>query len=236
MGAAKRFLVTAGNTREMIDGVRDWGNVFTGNTGSAIAKALAPLGRVELVTSNRAHAERAGEEGLRATVFTSHAELKEALAGLMGRDKYDAVFMTAAVADYRPAGVFEVVERRPTADGGETWTVRDVNAGKVKSTFANVAFLGRPTEKLVDLFRTQWGHRGLLVKFKLEVGLAPDELFRVGQECRRASDADYVVANTLDMVEGERAGAYLISENSFEFIARPHLAQRLAQLVQSHDR
>ena len=28
-----RFLVTAGNTRERIDRVRDWGNVFTGNTG-----------------------------------------------------------------------------------------------------------------------------------------------------------------------------------------------------------
>ncbi len=28
----KRFLVTAGNTREMIDRVRDWGNIFTGNT------------------------------------------------------------------------------------------------------------------------------------------------------------------------------------------------------------
>ena len=43
----RRFLVTAGNTREMIDRVRDWGNVFTGNTGFAIAQALAAHGEVE---------------------------------------------------------------------------------------------------------------------------------------------------------------------------------------------
>ena len=43
--------------------------------------------------------------------------------------------MTAAVADYRPAGVYEIVERRPVAGGpgdGETWLVRDVQAAKVK--------------------------------------------------------------------------------------------------------
>src|SRR5436190_14632165 len=50
-----RFLVTAGNTRENIDRVRDWGNIFTGNTGYAIAGALAKLGDVDLLTSNRAH-------------------------------------------------------------------------------------------------------------------------------------------------------------------------------------
>ena len=27
------FLVTAGSTREKIDQVRDWGNIFTGKTG-----------------------------------------------------------------------------------------------------------------------------------------------------------------------------------------------------------
>ena len=50
-----RFLVTAGNTREKIDAVRDWGNAFTGNTGLAIARALAEAGTVHLLTSNRQH-------------------------------------------------------------------------------------------------------------------------------------------------------------------------------------
>jgi phosphopantothenoylcysteine synthetase/decarboxylase len=229
-----RFLVTAGNTREMIDRVRDWGNIFTGNTGYAIAKALAPLGHVDLLTSNAAHAAQADADGIHASPFTSHADLGNALAAMLARQKYDAIFMTAAVADYAPAGVFEVVDRKPADDGAETWTVRNVQADKVKSTFSNIAVLGRPTEKLVDRFRGEWKHTSLLVKFKLEVGVAPDELIRIGQASRRASGADYLVANTLDMVTGDRAGAYVLSETGYEFVARPHLATWLAEITRIH--
>src|SRR4051794_12161929 len=144
--SSKRFLVTAGNTRERIDAVRDWGNIFTGNTGLAIAQALAQAGEVDLLTSNAAHlAALVGDVGstthpIHATGFVSHAELKGALAALMGRQHYAAVFMTAAVADYQPAGVYEVVERQSAAGGSaetgdrETWIVRNVQSAKVRST------------------------------------------------------------------------------------------------------
>jgi phosphopantothenoylcysteine synthetase/decarboxylase len=231
-----RFLVTAGNTREMIDRVRDWGNVFTGNTGFAIARALAEVGEVDLLTSNREHLIQV-EQGLggrylvRGSAFTSHAELKAALADLFSQSAFDAVFMTAAVADYRPAGVYQVADRRQNPDGTETWTVRDVRAAKVKSTYSAVAFLGEQTEKIVDLFRTQWNHRGLLFKFKLEVGVTAEELVRIAQASRIVSGADYLVANTLEMVEGPGAGAYLLSDRGVEFIPRNDLAPRLAQVV-----
>ena len=95
--SARRFLVTAGNTREMIDRVRDWGNIFTGNTGYSIAKAMAGLGQVDLLTSNRAHVAQAAADQIAASAFSSHAELKGALDALLTRQKYDAIFMTAAV-------------------------------------------------------------------------------------------------------------------------------------------
>jgi phosphopantothenoylcysteine synthetase/decarboxylase len=234
----RRFLVTAGNTRERIDRVRDWGNIFTGNTGYAIARALAALGEVDLLTSNRNHvaAVASAEDGgrVRASAFTSHGELKGALATLMARGRYDAVFMTAAVADYRPAGVFEVVERVPGEDGTETWRVRDAGAPKVRSSFRQVAFLGEPTEKLVDLFRKEWGHAGLLFKFKLEVGIDREALLHIGRSSRVASGANYLVANTLDMVEGADAGAFIISEAGEEFVPRAALAGRLTELVRKH--
>ena len=229
-----RFLVTAGNTREMIDRVRDWGNVFTGNTGYAIARALAAAGTVDLLTSNREHLSAANTDGgaIAASGFRSHAELKGALAALLARDRYDGVFMTAAVADYQPAGAYAVLERRPGIEPGvETWSVRDVSAGKVKSTYPEVAFLGRQTEKLIDLFRGEWGHLGLLVKFKLEVGLSRDELVRVGQASRVSSGADYLMANTLEMVEGPQAGAFLLGEGSQEWVPRNELPARLARLA-----
>jgi len=232
-----RFLVTAGNTREKIDDVRDWGNIFTGNTGLAIARALAEVGDVDLLTSNRAHlveaAQHAAPHRIRAIPFTTHAQLRESLGLHVAEHDYHAVFMTAAVADYAPQRVYAVLERSvdPTSPGEELWRVRDVQAGKIRSTHRQIAVLGRQTEKLVDLFRGEWGYRGILVKFKLEVGLAKDQLIEVGQASRKASGADYLVANTLDMVDGASAGAYLLNEQGAEFVARAELPVKLAALV-----
>jgi hypothetical protein len=150
----------------------------------------------------------------------------------MARHRYDAIFMTAAVADYKPAGAYQILDRRPTDQPGvETWTVRGVQADKVKSTHAQIAIAGVQTEKLVDLFRTTWRHAGLLFKFKLEVGIGAEELIRIGEASRRASGAEYLVANTLEMVEGEQAGAYLLSDGGAEFVPRAGLARRLAGVV-----
>jgi phosphopantothenoylcysteine synthetase/decarboxylase len=231
-----RFLVTAGNTREKIDAVRDWGNIFTGNTGFDIAQALAKLGEVDLLTSNRAHLA-AAEAGLktahaiRASGFGSHEELQGALSAMMARQKYDAVFMTAAIADYRPTRVYSVLERKPGASGEEVWRVRDAQAGKVKSNHREIAVLGQQTRKLVDLFRGDWGHTGMLFKFKLEVGICREELIRIGQASRLASGAEYLVANTLEMVRDDNPGAFILSDAGEEWVARGKLAARLAQLA-----
>jgi phosphopantothenate-cysteine ligase len=192
---------------------------------------------VDLLTSNRTHldelrAQITTSHAIHGHPFTSHAELKSLLASLMHKHRYDAVFMSAAVADYRPVRVYAVESRKQTNEPGrERWVVRDVQAGKVKSNHPAIAILGEQTEKIVDLFRTTWKHEGLLVKFKLEVGLTRDELLRVAEASRKASGADYLVANTLDMVEGPGAGAYLLSDGGAEWVARDELAQRMLELV-----
>ena len=117
------------------------------------------------------------------------------------------------------------------ADDREMWVVKDVQAGKVKSTHREIAILGEQAEKLVDLFRTEWKHAGLLVKFKLEVGISKDDLIQIGQMSRKSSGADYLVANTLDMVAGDRAGAYLLSDSGDEWVPRNDLPARLKRLL-----
>jgi phosphopantothenoylcysteine synthetase/decarboxylase len=232
-----RVLVTAGNTREKIDEVRDWGNIFTGHTGFAIARAVAEVAQVDLLTSNRQHVAEvhAGDDPkIHASEFTTHADLKAALESMVSDNRYDAIFMTAAVADYRPVRVFAVVDRQPGSGiGEERWQVRDAQAGKVKSTHDTIAVLGERTEKLVDLFRTRWSYTGLLVKFKLEVGVDRDELIRVGQASRKSSAADYLVANTLEMVHGEAAGAFLLSDAGEEWVPRAGLPDRMRSLLRA---
>ena len=59
-----------------------------------------------------------------------------------------------------------------------------------------VATIGLP--KLIDRFRRPWGFSGILVKFKLEVGISEQDLLKIAEESRQASAADLMVANTLD--------------------------------------
>ena len=71
------------------------------------------------------------------------------------------------------------------------------------------------------------------MKFKLEVGIGRDELLRVAEASRRASNADYLVANTLDMVQGPGAGAFLLGEGGHEWVARRDLPARMLALARS---
>ncbi|MFO0803300.1 MAG: hypothetical protein U0791_09285 [Gemmataceae bacterium] len=59
--------------------------------------------------------------------------------------------------------------------------------------------------KLIDRFRTPWAFEGILVKFKLEVGISEAELLQVAEQSRNQSAADLMVANTLD---GAKRWAY----------------------------
>lgn len=228
-----RCLVTAGNTREKIDRVRDWGNIFTGRTGLAIARALTTLGAVDLLTSNQQHLDELEKEGgaIEAHGFLTHGTLQGLLAGLMSSVKYDAVFMTAAVSDYKPNGVWEIVERSGAENAEQTWKVRRLSGEKISSAHWEIAVVGEHTAKIVDMFRREWGYGGMLVKFKLEVGLRKDELIAAGKKSREASGADYLVANTLEMVEGPGAGAFLIGKDGQEWVERDKLASRMVELV-----
>jgi len=228
------FLVTAGTTREPIDEVRVWSNVFTGKTGLDIALALLDIGAVTLLTSNQRHFEMydgySGKGGmLGVEVFSRHADLKQLLGERMTFPT-DGVFMTAAVSDYTPDGVYRIVDRK-TEGSREVWVVENVQEAKVKSSHGTITVVGRTTEKLVDLFRGPWGFKGLLVKFKLQAGMSEEELIKIATASRLSSGADYIVANTLGMVEGAEAGAYIIGEKMCERVERGKLAGRLRELA-----
>jgi phosphopantothenate---cysteine ligase (CTP) len=236
MKTPPQFLVTAGNTREAIDEVRDWGNIFTGQTGRDIAVALAALGDVLLLTSNAQHVRelrdfQGGGGRIITRPFRCHADLLAELEQAMQQPP-DAVLMTAAVADYAPVGAFRVVSvENILGTTQQRWIVEDVRAPKIKSTHGQIAILGEPTLKLIDQFRGPWGYKGMLVKFKLEVGISEDQLLAIARESRAASGADLIVANTLEMVRGPAPGAYIVGEQLTERIGRAELAGRLREHV-----
>jgi phosphopantothenoylcysteine decarboxylase/phosphopantothenate--cysteine ligase len=97
--AGRRVVISAGGTREELDPVRFIGNWSSGRQGYALARAAAARGAtVTLVAANVSLADPAG---VSVIGVTSAAQLRDKM--LAASDGADAVVMTAAVADYRPA-------------------------------------------------------------------------------------------------------------------------------------
>jgi phosphopantothenate---cysteine ligase (CTP) len=247
------ILVTAGNTRTMIDRVRCITNVFTGRTGANIAAEAAARGHaVTLLTS---HPDTA--DGIAATVrpYQTFHELEHLMAEAVQFGGFDAVIHSAAVSDYHVAGVYapDPLARRasegPTADGdtqhgmgsgGPTdlspeWLaprsrvgLTEVTAGKVKSSHPELWLRLTPAPKLVDKVRADWHFRGVLVKFKLEVGVSEDALLDIAERSRLHSHADLMSANTLDGA----ADWALVGAGEYTKVPRAALAAEIVRRVE----
>jgi phosphopantothenate---cysteine ligase (CTP) len=239
------ILVTAGNTAVPIDQVRCITNIFSGKTGAAIARHAHTCGHtVTLLTS---HPEAVAEvvpqapipqERWALRVYRTFEDLRELMQSAIRKEDQDVVIHCAAVSDYLSAGIFapeqgtHFDERTGSwhSSGPESPKLVDRKAGKVKSDQAELWLRLTRAPKLVDLIRSPWGFRGLLVKFKLEVGLNEPDLLRVAENSRLHSNADLMVANTL---EDSAYHAYLgLVDGGYEKVSRRELAGRLIQVVE----
>ena len=101
--AGVRVVVTAGPTVEDLDPVRFLGNRSTGKMGFAIAERAASRGAV--VTLVAGPVALATPRGVTRVDVRSALSMKQAIGEALGADleRADALVMTAAVADYRPA-------------------------------------------------------------------------------------------------------------------------------------
>jgi phosphopantothenoylcysteine synthetase/decarboxylase len=230
-------LVTAGNTLALIDRVRCITNVFTGRTGAAIATcARQRRHSVTLVTSHPDTAGGVSEcEGWSVRPYRTFEDLRDRLAELIPSGGFDAVVHCAAVSDYLSAGVYSPAQGTTFDDGSGRWlgdaAMIDRLAGKVKSDEEELWVRLRRAPKLVDRIRREWGFRSVLVKFKLEVGLADEALLKVAENSRVQSDADLMVANTL---EGASSYAFLGPlQGRYQRVERADLAGRLLEAIEA---
>lgn len=225
-----RILVTAGNTQVQIDKVRSITNIFTGKTGGRIA--LVAHARQHAVTLLTSHPEVLTEIGQIPSDanwvverYRTFDDLEKLLDRHVRTGNFDAVIHVAAVSDYRSAGVYR------WESGAAQPTLLDRSIGKIKSDEPELWLKLVRTPKLVDKMRTDWCFTGTLVKFKLEVGLDDEQLLSVAEKSRVQSQADFMVANTL---EGAEAWAYLGPiDGHYQRVPRAELAERLLAVIET---
>jgi phosphopantothenate-cysteine ligase/phosphopantothenoylcysteine decarboxylase/phosphopantothenate--cysteine ligase len=237
-----KLLVTAGNTLAPIDRVRAITNIFTGRTGARIALEAHHRGHgVTLVTSHpdavislAATPPTTCSPYWQLVPYRTFDELRVWMTTFIQGGRLDAVIHCAAVSDYQAAGIFAPAPGTRFDPDRASWhgeppALVDRAAGKVKSDEPELWLRLVRTPKLIDLVRREWGFRGVLVKFKLEVGVADDDLLAIAERSRRQSDADWMVANTL---EGAAAWAYIGSAAGYKCVERSELAARLLDAVE----
>ncbi len=162
-----RVLVTAGGTREPIDGVRFIGNRSSGRMGFALADEAARRGAgVAVVAANVALPRN---PAVRYIDVGSAAELGAAAAAEF--DSCDVLLMAAAVADYRPA--------TPRAD-------------KIKKTEAELELRLERTDDVLAGLAARRREGQLIVGFAAEIGARALEH---GRDKLARKDLDAVVVN-----------------------------------------
>ena len=201
-----RILVTAGNTQAPIDKVRCLTNIFTGRTGASIALHAQERGhRTTLFTSHPETVRDLPPERLDCFTFRTFDNLQMLLGRRLPVDDFDAIVHCAAVSDYLAAGVYSPAEHTHfqvdgawITDIAEPPTLVDRATGKIKSDEPELWIRLVRAPKLIDRMRSDWHFQGVLVKFKLELGMSDERLLEIAERSRRHSDAELMVANTLE--------------------------------------
>jgi phosphopantothenoylcysteine decarboxylase/phosphopantothenate--cysteine ligase len=181
--AGRTIVVTAGPTVEDIDPVRTLSNRSSGRMGYAVARAAALRGaRVTLISGPTSLAPPSGARFARVR---SAAEMEKAvLAAARGSD---ALFMAAAVADWRTDGTRKQKIRKE--DAGRSLTLR----------------LVRNRDILAQCPALKTGNRPLLVGFNLESSAS--KILPTSRSKLRKKKCDLMVAN----LAGESLGSEVTS-------------------------
>ena len=189
MTRTRRIVVTAGPTREYVDPVRYLSNESSGRMGFSLAECAATLGhRVTLV---------AGPVALDTPKGVKRVDIMSARDMLRAtKEAYrtaDALFMAAAVADWRPARKLAGKWRKKD-DGSDRTSLELVKNPDVLATVAR----GR-------------GER-LAIGFALETA---DGIRRARRKLERKG-LDYVVLNDASALNATKSSVTILGRDGFE--------------------
>lgn len=169
----KRFLITAGGTREAIDPVRYIGNHSSGRMGYVLAEEAARRGAKVILVSGSTHL--IPPVGVEVVKASSAQEMHDAV--LTHAPDADVIVKAAAVADFRPENA---ADSKLKKDAGPP-EVRLVPTVDILKELGHSSGLRKPG--------------GILVGFAAETVQDEEELVELARHKLEIKGADMVVAN-----------------------------------------
>lgn len=238
-----KFLITAGSSQAPIDRVRCVTNIHSHRTGTTLARTAWVRGHTVTILTSEPESltdlpDPSEDSDRRVTIITYRTfdDLTGLLQQAVKGGSFDAIFHAAAVSDYLSAGVYSPQSgtsfnaRTKHWDSQTAAAMEEHKGHKINSKEAEIWVRLVRAPKLIERFRHQWGFKGFLVKFKQEAGTPDQALIEVAERSRVRSDADIIVATTLESVNhwafvGPVDGRY-------DRIARRELADHLILTVE----
>ncbi len=194
----KKILVTAGPTWVPIDKVRIITNIFTGRLGGEIVKeALKRKMKVTLLLGPRG-IDLPRHPLLKIFHFKFFDELYKLMRREISSKRYDIVFHSAAVSDFK---------------------VKKIFPGKISSQKKEILIKLVPTVKIIDKIK-KWDKNIFLVKFKLYFNLKRKELIERGYKNLVSSCADLLVVNDLKDIKENSHKAFIIDKKKSVIFCR----------------
>ncbi len=179
----KRVLVIAGRTEERIDQVRAVTNLSSGETGLALAREAYYRGADVTLWMGKCDCEL--PRFINTTRFSTLADVVE----MSKKIKANMVLVPAALPDFVPKA----------------------KEGKISSEKSRLVLHLMAAEKFLPKLREKT--KGLLVGFKLEVGLTGKELKDSATQRLKEHELDLIVANTLSEVKKDKTRVVIIDKH-----------------------
>lgn len=181
-----KILVTAGGTKENIDGIRYITNLSTGRTASEIANYFARKGHN--VTYLHAFDATTPSAPCNKISYNDFNDLNKKVESILNSDSYDLVIHNAAVSDYSPVYV-EL--------GSINYDV-PLNS-KIKSDVGEINIHLMKNPKILDKIKDYSKNKNLfLVAFKFTNTLNEEEKISAVRKSFQNSNCDIVVNNDLN--------------------------------------
>ncbi|MHB8929921.1 MAG: bifunctional phosphopantothenoylcysteine decarboxylase/phosphopantothenate--cysteine ligase CoaBC [Melioribacteraceae bacterium] len=178
-----KVLVTAGGTKESIDGVRFITNLSTGRTGVVIANYFSRNGHA--VTCLLAKHVTITPSGCDKILFESFNDLNQKLECVLSENDFDCVIHLAAVSDYS----LETIE----LNGKKLLALVDK---KIDSENERLVLNLKRNFKIADRLKSYSKNKNiLLIVFKFTNTFDGEERNRAVKKLMNSSNSDYVVSN-----------------------------------------
>lgn len=246
MDQSMKILVTAGDTYELIDDVRRITHMATGRLGCLIADEFARAGAsVTFLCGERSMLPTLPME--KTVVIQGVLSLENAVKKLLSEEQYYGMVHSMAVSDYTVRGLVseediaselcKIIKGSSAVDDEKLIYEQIKQAinntmynadGKISSDLASLAvFLDRAPKVISHVKQMQ--PDTILVGFKLLSGVPEQELLQAAQNQIQSSGSDFVLANDLDSIDGDKHKSMLIGRDGV--LERLSTKQEIAKAV-----